>query len=100
MTTRRLRATALLTGLLVGAALLATIGHSCPATGHEPGTWVWVDHRPACVTSYEHVNGVLATDVQLVTPATEIGTMGHNGNTAPCHAVYTHMEFRAQRLGG
>jgi peptidase M23-like protein len=83
-----------------GVFHIGAIDNTCPATGTKPGTWVWIDHGPAGVTSYEHLNRVLATEGQLVTPATEIGTMGHNGNTAPCHAVYTHMEFRAQRLGG
>jgi hypothetical protein len=26
--------------------------------------------------------------------------MGHNGNVAPCHPNYVHLEYRAQRVGG
>jgi len=83
-----------------GVFHVGNINNTCPATGNTPGTWVWIDHGPAGVTIYEHLNRVLASEGQLVTPATEIGTMGHNGNTAPCHPNYLHLEWRAERLGG
>jgi murein DD-endopeptidase MepM/ murein hydrolase activator NlpD len=83
-----------------GVFHIGDINNTCPTSGNTSGTWVWIDHGPAGVTIYEHLNRVLAQEGQLVTPATEIGTMGHNGNTYPCHPNYLHMEWRAQRLGG
>jgi hypothetical protein len=83
-----------------GVFHIGTIDNTCPVSGSKPGTWVWIDHGPYGVTIFEHLNRVLATTGQLVTPATQIGSMGRNGNTYPCHAVYTHIEFRSQRLAG
>jgi murein DD-endopeptidase MepM/ murein hydrolase activator NlpD len=83
-----------------GVFHIGAVNNTCPASGNSSGTWVWIDHGPAGATIYEHLNRVLATEGQLVTPGTEIGTMGHNGNTAPCTVNYLHMEWRAERLGG
>jgi murein DD-endopeptidase MepM/ murein hydrolase activator NlpD len=83
-----------------GVFHIGKIDTTCPKTGNTSGTWVYIDHGPYGVTSFQHLNRVLAKEGQLVTPATLIGTMGRNGNTYPCHAVYTHMEFRSQRVAG
>jgi hypothetical protein len=86
-----------------GVFHVGAISPGCPTSatsGSAAGTWVWVDHGPAGVTMYEHLNRVLATEGQLVTPETEIGTMGHSGEAAPCHTNYVHVEWRNQRLGG
>jgi murein DD-endopeptidase MepM/ murein hydrolase activator NlpD len=86
-----------------GVFHVGTINPVCPTgttSSGAAGTWVWIDHGPAGATIYEHLNRVLAREGQLVTPATEIGTMGHSGEAAPCHTNYVHVEWRAQRLGG
>jgi hypothetical protein len=83
-----------------GVFHIGAIDKSCPSTTATQGTWAYVDHGPAGVTRFSHLNTILATEGQLVTPTTEIATMGHNGNVTPCHANYTHIEYRAERVGG
>jgi hypothetical protein len=83
-----------------GVFHIGKLSPGCPASGVTAGTWVWIDHGPAGATVYEHLNHVLATEGQLVTPGTEIATMGHSGETYPCHTYYVHVEWQAQRLGG
>ena len=58
------------------------------------GSWVWVDHGAGRTTRYTHLYNVLVKEGQRVTPRTQLGSMGHNGNRAPCEANYLHMEFR------
>ena len=73
----------------------------CTATGKVLyGTWVWIDHGGSRTTLYTHLYDVLATEGQLVTPATMIGHMGHNGNNAPCTNNYIHMEYRVNGIRG
>jgi hypothetical protein len=79
---------------------VGNIDHSCPTTTVTQGTWAWVDHGAGGVTRYSHLNQIVATEGQYVTPTTEIATMGHNGNTSPCVTNYTHVEWRAERVGG
>lgn len=68
---------------------------TCSTTTASSGTWVWIDHGGGRSTRYTHLYRVLATEGQLVTPATQIGEVGHNGNRAPCEVNYLHMEYRA-----
>jgi murein DD-endopeptidase MepM/ murein hydrolase activator NlpD len=65
---------------------------STQAVAHG-GTWVWIDHGAGRTTQYAHLNRVMAREGQLVTPATQIGEVGHNGNAAPCQVNYLHMEY-------
>lgn len=83
-----------------GVFHIGNIDHSCPTSTVTQGTWAWVDHGAGGVTRYSHLNKILATEGQLVTPTTEIATMGHNGNTSPCETNYIHIEYRAERVGG
>ena len=74
---------------------------TCSPTGRaNSGTWVWIDHGGSRTTMYTHLYQVLAREGQLVTPATMIGRMGHNGNRAPCRANYLHMEYRVGGVTG
>ena len=63
------------------------------------GTWVWIDHGGGVVTRYNHLDTITATEGQLVTPATRIGTMGHE-ETTPCTANYLHFEVRTGGITG
>jgi murein DD-endopeptidase MepM/ murein hydrolase activator NlpD len=72
---------------------------TCASTNKaSSGTWVWIDHGGSRTTMYTHLYQVNAREGQLVTPATMIGRMGHNGNRAPCKANYLHMEFRVNSI--
>ena len=62
------------------------------------GSWLWIDHGNGRTTRYTHLYGVLVREGQRVTPRTQIGSMGHNGNRPPCLANYLHMEFRVNGL--
>ncbi len=75
------------------------IAPSCTVSPVTQGTWVWVDHGAGGVTRYMHLSSIVATEGQLVTPGTEIGTMGASGN-GNCNTAYVDMEWRAGRLGG
>ena len=74
---------------------------TCHASGttDPPGTWVWVDHGGGVVTRYNHLATITATDGQLVTPATRIGTMGRE-EVHPCAANYLHFEVRTGGVTG
>jgi hypothetical protein len=79
-------------GALVGADTCAPEG-----TAHY-GNWVWIDHGAGRTTRYTHLDAVLVTEGQHVTPRTKIGTMGHSGQGAPCRTNYLHMEFRVNNV--
>ncbi|MGH8869646.1 MAG: peptidoglycan DD-metalloendopeptidase family protein [Actinomycetes bacterium] len=70
----------------------------CPDPGapRREGTWVWVDHGGGVVTRYNHIATIRADEGDLVTPASVIGTMGHQG-VHPCGTYYLHFE---KRIGG
>ena len=70
-----------------------------PAGLDSPGTWAWVDHGGGVVTKYNHLQSITVADGQLVTPATQIGTMGHEENE-PCTANYLHFEVRTGGVTG
>ncbi len=75
------------------------------ATCAQPGTqtdgvWAWIDHGGGVVSKYTHLDAVAATEGQLVTPATVIGSMGHWGDAAPCSTNYLHFEVREGGLKG
>ena len=46
-----------------------------------------------------HLDKVVATEGEHVTPDTVIGLMGASGN-ANCKTAYTDIEWRADRVGG
>ena len=72
-----------------------------PAGTVSAGTWVWIDHGAGRATRFHHLYEVTAREGQLVTPATMIGRMGHNGNGPGCERTnYMHMEYRANGVGG
>jgi hypothetical protein len=76
---------------------------SCTTSLSEPGfegTWVWVDHGGGVVSRYHHLDSITVPDGSLVTPATQIGRMGHSGDIAPCKANYLHFEVRSGGLTG
>lgn len=76
---------------------------SCRTSGSESsGTWVWVDHGGGVVTKYNHLDSITRglDDGDLVTPATQIGTMGSTGDTAPCTTNYLHFEVRTGGITG
>ena len=82
-----------------GAGILHIGGLSagCAAAGsteERNGNWVWIDHGAGVVTRYHHLDTVTAKEGQLVTPATQIGTMGHSGDNEPCSINYLHFEVR------
>ncbi len=58
------------------------------------GTWVWIDHGGGVVSRYHHLDAVTVADGTLVTPATQIGRMGHSGSVSPCTTNYLHFEVR------
>jgi hypothetical protein len=70
------------------------------STTQSAGVWVWVDHGGGRVTKYTHLDSVVATEGQLVTPTTVIGRMGHWGDVAPCTTNYLHFEVREQGVTG
>lgn len=70
------------------------------ATTESSGTWVWIDHGGGLVTKYNHLDSITVEDGQLVTPATQIGTMGSTGDTAPCTTNYLHFEVRTGGVTG
>jgi hypothetical protein len=76
------------------------IAPGCSTGEANRGTWVWIDHGPAGTTRYHHLDSIVAVDGQFVTPGTQIGTMGHSGDKAPCRVNYLHMELRDSDLSG
>lgn len=76
------------------------ISPGCSSGSATRGTWVWIDHGPAGSTRYHHIDEIIAKEGQLVTPATQIGTMGSSGDKAPCDTNYLHMEFRSSESVG
>ena len=77
-------------------------GSGCATTSvrHDGGNWIWVDHGGGLVTKYHHVDKILITNGQRVSPATEIATMGHSGDISPCRTNYLHFEIRSDGLTG
>ncbi len=69
-------------------------------TTESSGTWVWIDHGAGLTTKYNHLDTITATEGQLVTPSTQIGTMGHSGDHAPCTTDYLHFEVRSGGVTG
>jgi len=70
------------------------------SSSQSDGVWVWVEHGGGRVTKYTHLDSVVATEGQLVTPTTVIGRMGHWGDVAPCTTNYLHFEVREQGVTG
>lgn len=92
--------------IYAAGAGIAHIG-SAPGSGcatksavHDGGNWIWVDHGGGLVTKYHHVDKILITNGERVSPATEIATMGHSGDTSPCRTNYLHFEIRSDGLTG
>jgi hypothetical protein len=74
---------------------------TCSTTSSQSaGVWAWVDHGGGRVTKYTHLDTLVATDGQLVTPQTVIGKMGHWGDVSPCTANYLHFEVRERGITG
>ena len=84
-----------------GALHIGANDRTCSTSSSQSdGVWVWVDHGGGRVTKYTHLDSIVATDGQLVTPATIIGRMGHWGDVAPCTTNYLHFEVREQGVTG
>ncbi|NNE10947.1 MAG: peptidoglycan DD-metalloendopeptidase family protein, partial [Ilumatobacter sp.] len=77
-----------------GVFHIGGISPGCSTTAASRGTWVWIDHGPAGSTRYHHLDTITATEGQLVTPGTQIGTMGNSGDLVPCEVNYLHFEVR------
>lgn len=75
---------------------IGNVDPSCPLDEGTYGTWVWIDHGPAGMSRYGHLDSILAVEGQNVTPGTQIGTMGHSGDVAPCETNYLHMELLSE----
>jgi len=73
---------------------------TCGTTTVSAGVWGWVDHGGGRVTKYNHLDSIVATEGQLVTPQTVIGRMGHWGDVAPCETNYLHFEVREGGITG
>ena len=73
---------------------------TCSTTAVSAGVWGWVDHGGGRVTKYNHLDSIVATEGQLVTPQTVIGKMGHWGDIAPCATNYLHFEVRDGGITG
>ena len=73
---------------------------TCGTTAVTAGVWGWVDHGGGRVTKYNHLDSIVATEGQLVTPQTVIGRMGHWGDIAPCGTNYLHFEVREGGITG
>jgi len=73
---------------------------TCSTTTVSAGVWGWVDHGGGRVTKYNHLDSLVATEGQLVTPQTVIGRMGHWGDIAPCGTNYLHFEVREGGITG
>ena len=85
-----------------GIAHIGGSSGSCVAAGASPtsGRWIWVDHGGGVVTRYHHLGSITVTDGQRVTPATQLGGMGHSGDAQPCSIDYLHFEVRRGGLDG
>lgn len=81
-----------------GAGIAHIGGNSggCSTSGApERGRWVWIDHGAGVVTHYRHLDRIVITEGAVVTPDTQIGTMGGSGSTPPsCYDAYLHFEVR------
>lgn len=78
-----------------------TSGGGCSSTSSVgDGNWIWVDHGGGLVTKYHHLDKILISNGQRVSPATEIATMGHSGDVRPCTTNYLHFEIRKDGLTG
>jgi len=89
--------------LAAGAGIfhIGSLDRSCRSSAAEAaGTWVWSDHGGGVVTKYTHLDSVLVADGQLLTPATQIGTMGSSGDVLPCTTNYLHFEVRTGGITG
>ncbi len=73
----------------------------CSSTSAQSdGTWGWVDHGGGIVTKYTHLDSITVANGARVTPSTQIGRMGHWGDTAPCTTNYLHFEVREGGIKG
>ena len=73
---------------------------TCSTSTVSAGVWAWVDHGGGRVSKYNHLDSIVATEGQLVTPQTVIGRMGHWGDVAPCATNYLHFEVREGGITG
>lgn len=74
---------------------IGAIAPGCRTGETTFGTWGWIDHGPAGISRYTHLDTIVASEGQLVTPATQIGTMGSSGDQSPCQTNYLHWEIRS-----
>jgi hypothetical protein len=81
---------------------IGAIDSSCKSASSPDasGTWAWIDHGGGVVSRYHHLDAITAAEGQYVTPATQIGRMGHSGDVAPCSTNYLHFEVRHGGLKG
>lgn len=73
---------------------------TCGKTTASAGVWGWVDHGGGRVSKYNHLDTIVATEGQYVTPDTVIATVGHWGDVAPCTTDYLHFEVREGGITG
>jgi hypothetical protein len=83
-----------------GIAYIGQLAPGCTTDRPRAGTWIWIDHGGGTITRYFHLDDVLITHGQHVTPRTQIGTMGNSGAQEPCDGAYLHFEIRQGGLDG
>jgi len=84
-----------------GVFHIGSLDTGCRSTPEESaGTWVWIDHGGGVVSRYHHLDQVLATEDQLVTPADQIGMVGSTGDICGQEVNYLHFEVRTGGVSG
>lgn len=80
-------------GVLHVGNIETTCGTSTGSTKGR-GTWLWIDHGGSVVSMYYHLDTITpGLDGELVTPRTQIGTVGSSGT--PCRpAEYLNYEVK------
>lgn len=80
----------------IGAEVSNACRAKAPATS---GTWIWVDHGAGVVSKYEHLASINIREGQYVTPATQIGVMGHSGNWGKTCDDQPYLDFQIRHGG-
>lgn len=83
-----------------GVFHVGATSRTCSTSGQSDGTWGWVDHGGGVVTKYTHLDSLTVAEGTRVTPSTQIGRMGHWGDTLPCTTNYLHFEVREGGIKG
>lgn len=74
-----------------GTAHIYAQGNTC---GSGSGNVVWVNHGNGLTTWYYHLRSIAFSGTPVVTPYTQIGTVGCTGNVQP--PTYNHLHFEVR----